>query len=92
MSSHILPTDKAYFQTMVDSYLAHATPTPELKELVSMMFCTMKLKINGIRGISMFDNFNTVEYLGYEEVGQYLAIIQQWVRNIGLLYYTLSMT
>ena len=39
MCSIILPAAeaKAQFDIMVISYLAHATPTPELKELVTAM-------------------------------------------------------
>ena len=75
MCSIILPAAeaKAQFDIMVISYLAHATPTPELKELVTAMM---------VPGQLLFRYFDpiTVKY--------YLAIIQQWVRSIKLLHFT----
>ncbi len=77
MLSHILPADEVDFEAMVQSYLTHATPTTELQELVSAMIRPMKTQ---------------PVYFDFYDVKTYLAIIQKWVRTIGLLYYTLSTT
>ncbi len=58
---------------MVASYLAHAMPTPELKEVVSALMHTSQLVF---RHLPLFT------------VLCYFAIIWQWVRSIKLSHYT----
>ena len=71
MHAHILPAAEVYFNTMVASYLAHATPTPELKELVSSIMSHIS---------KMIPHFQF-------QRESYLAIIRQWVRSIKLFHY-----
>ncbi len=72
MSAHILPAAETYFSAMVASYLPHATPTPELKELVSAI-------LTHIRKMTPHSQFQRESYL---------AIIRQWVRSVKLFHYT----
>ena len=76
MCSIILPAAEAgaHFDTMVISYLAHAMPTPELKELVSALTHTSSQLL--------------LIYLPLEILQSYFAIIRQWVRTMKLSHYT----
>ena len=70
---HFLIGQKMYFTEMVSLYLAHAIPTPQLKELVSGIIRHSKMK---------------VDYDLDLVIMTYLAIIQQWVRSIKILHST----